>query len=139
MRVLLSIKPCHVENIISGTKLFEFRRRIFSRQDISTVLIYATRPVARFVAEFDIENILEDTPEVVWGATHEASGISKCYFDAYFAGAAKAYAIQIGALRVFDDPVLPNDVIENFTPPQSYMYVGGTGTDIRRSAEPRLI
>jgi predicted transcriptional regulator len=139
MRVLLSIKPCHVENIISGTKLFEFRRRIFSRRDVSTVLIYATKPVARFVGEFDIANILEDEPDSLWSTTHRASGISKAFYDAYFSGVSKAYAIQIGALRIFDCPVTPHDVIENFTPPQSYMYVGGTGRDIRRSPQPLLI
>ncbi|MGY4282029.1 putative transcriptional regulator [Bradyrhizobium sp. LM2.7] len=44
MRVLLSIKPVHVANILSGAKTFEFRRKIFSRRDIKTVLIYCNPP-----------------------------------------------------------------------------------------------
>lgn len=123
MRVLLSIKPAHVENIMRGTKIFEFRRRIFSRRDIRTVLIYCTKPVGRLVAEFDIENILEDEPEALWASTAGGSGISKEFFDAYFKGRMRAYALQIGSLRVFEKPVLPNDWFDNFTPPQSYMYV----------------
>ena len=62
MRVLLSIRPEHVENIRSGIKTFEFRRRIFARRDVRTVLIYCTRPVGRLVGEFDIAEILEDEP-----------------------------------------------------------------------------
>ena len=63
MRVLLSIRPVHVESILSGAKRFEFRRRMFARRDVRSVLIYCTMPVGRLVAEFEIAGILEDTPE----------------------------------------------------------------------------
>lgn len=123
MRVLLSIKPVHVENIRSGIKTFEFRRRIFARRDVQTVMIYCTRPVGMLVGEFDIADILEDEPEALWASTSDGSGISKDYFDSYFEGRAKAFALQIGALRIYDEPVQPSTWFENFTPPQSYMYV----------------
>lgn len=123
MRVLLSIRPVHVENILSGIKRFEFRRKIFIRRDVSTVLIYSTMPVGRLVAEFDIADILEDEPERLWKKTEDGSGITKAYYDAYFKGRAKAYALAIGELRIYDEPVMPEDVIHNFTPPQSYRYV----------------
>lgn len=123
MRVLLSIKPEHVENIRRGTKTFEFRRRIFARRDIRTILIYCTRPVGRLVGEFDIAHILEDEPEALWASTSGGSGISKDFFDAYFEGRQRGFALQIGALRLYDEPICPSDWFENFTPPQSYMYV----------------
>ena len=123
MRVLLSIRPNHVSNIISGIKTFEFRRRLFTRKDVNIVLIYSTMPVGRLVAEFDIANILEDEPEALWQTTWMGSGITKAYFDAYFEGRQKAFAIAIGDLRVFEQPVAPEDIFENFTPPQSYKYV----------------
>lgn len=123
MRVLLSIRPVHVENILSGIKRFEFRRKIFIRRDVRTVLIYSTMPVGRLVGEFDIADILEDEPERLWTKTEDGSGITKAYYDAYFDGRAKAYALAIGDLRIYDEPVMPEDVIDNFTPPQSYRYV----------------
>ncbi len=60
MRVLLSIRPIHVENILSGRKIFEFRRKIFTRRDVESVLIYCTMPIGQLVAEFKISEILED-------------------------------------------------------------------------------
>ena len=128
MRVLLSIKPEHVANIRSGVKTFEFRRRLFVRRDVTSVLIYCTRPVGRLVGEFDIAGILEDEPEALWASTANGSGISKDYFDAYFAGRCRAFALRIGALRLYDEPLCPTAMFDNFTPPQSYMYVPGQGT-----------
>jgi predicted transcriptional regulator len=139
MRVLLSINPVHVENIVRGVKTFEFRRRLFARRDVRTVLIYCTQPVGRLVGEFDIADILEDEPEALWASTASGSGISKDFFDLYFAGRLKAFALRIGALRVFDEPVRPHDWFENFTPPQSYMYVPSAGPDGAPIQQPRLL
>lgn len=128
MKVLLSIKPVHVENIRRGIKVFEFRRRIFARRDVRTVLIYCTMPVGRLVGEFDIAGILEAEPEALWQSTSAGSGISKDFFDAYFEGRSKAFALQIGDLRLYDEPVRPSDWFDDFTPPQSYMYVSASNT-----------
>ena len=124
MRVLLSIRPVHVENILSGVKTFEFRRRLFARRDIKTVLIYCTMPVGRLVGEFDIADILEDHPDRLWMKTRTGSGISKEYFDGYFCGRTQAYALKIGEVRPFAKHINPSHVMENFSPPQSFMYVG---------------
>jgi predicted transcriptional regulator len=123
MRVLLSIKPTHVENIRRGIKTFEFRRRLFSRRDVRTILIYCTMPVGRLVGEFDIVKIHEDEPEALWVTTADGSGITKEFFDAYFEGRARAFALEIGDLRFYDEPIAPSDWFDDFTPPQSYMYV----------------
>ena len=80
-------------------------------------------PVGQLVAEFEIAEILEEEPERLWERTHAASGISKDYFDAYFEGRDKAFALGIGALTIFETPIEPEALIDNFTPPQSYRYV----------------
>lgn len=135
MRVLLSINPTHVDNIVKGIKTYEFRRRIFARRDIATVLIYCTKPVGKLVGEFDIASIIEDEPEALWASTAMGSGISKDFFDLYFSGRSRGFALQIGALRVFDEPICPTEWFDNFTPPQSYMYVppvGSKGVPVRQ-------
>ncbi len=131
MRVLLSIRPEHVKNILSGRKTFEFRRKLFARRDVKTVVIYSTMPVGRIVAEFDIDHILEEEPEALWNRTSDGSGITKGYFDAYFSGRPKGYAIGIGEVRVFDEPIDPKVVYKGFTPPQSFMYVPASRDEVQ--------
>lgn len=123
MLVLLSIRPEHVANILTGAKIFEFRRRLFSRTDVRTALIYCTSPVQRIVGEFDIAARLEDTPSKLWRQTQRGSGISKGFFDQYFAGRDKAYALQIGNVRKFRETINPLDIFDRFYPPQSYCYL----------------
>lgn len=123
MRVLLSIRPDYVSKILDGTKKFEYRRRIFSRLDVTSVIVYCTKPIGKIVAEFDIRCVLKDSPEEIWRGTRHASGISREFFDCYFAGRETAYALSIGRIRRFPEPIFPQDVFVNFTPPQSYYYI----------------
>lgn len=123
MKVLLSIKPEYVERIFAGTKRYEFRRRPYGNRSIKTVLVYATRPVAKIVGEFDVDSILGEHPDELWSRTKALSGISRDFFDAYFHGRDVAYALKIGEVRPYIQPISPDTVLENFTPPQSYMYV----------------
>lgn len=123
MKVLLSINPEHVENIFRGSKTFEFRRKVFARKDVTTVIVYCTMPVGKIVGEFDIDTILMDAPEEIWKKTRYGSGITRAFFDQYFSGREIAYALKIGEVREYDEYVNPNDVLDNFTPPQSYMYM----------------
>ncbi|ACB95624.1 protein of unknown function DUF437 [Beijerinckia indica subsp. indica ATCC 9039] len=124
MRVLLSIKPDHVANIMSGKKVFEFRRKVFARRDVRVAIIYCTMPVGRIVGEFDIVDIIRDSPDRLWERSQWGSGISREYFDSYFDGCKDAYALQIGNVREFEPHINPSDLVDKFTPPQSYMYIG---------------
>ncbi|MFK4534267.1 putative transcriptional regulator [Bradyrhizobium ottawaense] len=71
MLALLSIKPVHTENIFSGRKTFEYRRKVFARSDVRTVLVYCTKPVGKLVGEFDIDEILQDSPSRLWKQTRK--------------------------------------------------------------------
>lgn len=51
-KILLSIKPKYVEEILAGRKLVEYRKRIPRDDNVKQVLIYASYPVKRIVAEF---------------------------------------------------------------------------------------
>jgi predicted transcriptional regulator len=123
MLALLSIKPVHAENIFAGRKTFEYRRKVFARTDVRKVLVYCTKPVARLVGEFDINEILQAAPRRLWEQTCSGSGISKQYFYDYFSGCKLAYALRIGDIRQFQTSIDPRDIIPNFSPPQSFMYL----------------
>ena len=83
MKVLLSIKPEFANKILNGEKKFEFRKSLFKRDGIKTVLIYATMPIGKVIGEFDIEHIISNSPQEIWNETCEFSGISKSFFDDY--------------------------------------------------------
>ena len=123
LNVILSIRPTFCKMILSGQKVYEYRKRIFTRSDVDKVYIYATKPICRIVGYFTIAAMIEDSPNNMWKMTHEGSGISKEYFDAYFRGCDMAHAIAIGEVVKFDTPIDPKEVIKNFTAPQNYMYV----------------
>ncbi|MDF9449937.1 ASCH domain-containing protein [Bacillus toyonensis] len=126
MKVLLSIKPEFVEEIILGNKKFEYRKNIFKRKDISSVVVYATKPFGKVVGEFEIEDIIIDNPNNIWKKTKNHSGITKSYFNHYFAGRQKGVAIQIKEFKKYEEPL---DLIEfdsNLkTAPQSFCYTNG--------------
>ncbi len=120
-KIIISINPIHVENIIKGIKKYEYRR-IAAKQDISSIIIYETTPIKRVVAEVEIVDVLEMTPEELWQLTKSESGIDKVFFDAYFKNKQIAYAYKLGAVKVFDEPRLLVDYgIKNA--PQSFVYI----------------
>lgn len=123
MKVLLSIKPQFVDEIFNGKKKFEYRKSIFKNPDVKSIIIYATMPVGKIVGEFDIEEILEEHPKDLWEKTKKFSGISEDFYDSYFMGRDKGYAIKIKSLNKYDEPKCPYELFENFTAPQSFKYV----------------
>lgn len=124
MKVLLSIKPEFVEEIEEGRKKFEYRKSIFKRNDISSVIVYATKPYGKVVGEFKIENILQDRPSKLWKDTKKFSGISKSFFNEYFSGKETGFAIQIKEYKKYDIPIDLNILDENIkAAPQSFCYI----------------
>ena len=120
-KILISINPEHVENIINGSKKFEYRK-IAAKQDISSVVIYETTPVKRIVAEAEIIDVLILSPDELWKQTKQASGISKEFFDEYFKGKKIAYAYKLGKVKVYETPKTLLDYgVKNA--PQSFIYL----------------
>lgn len=122
MKVLLSIKPEFASEIFNGSKKYEYRRRIFKRDDIRTVLVYATSPVSQVVGEFDIDEILHDNVDSLWDETKEYAGISEAYFFTYFEQRETGYAIKIKSCNRYERPQSLASTY-GMLPPQSFAYV----------------
>ncbi len=122
MRVLLSIKPEFALKIFDGSKRYEYRRVIFKRTEVTTVVVYASDPIKKVIGEFDIGDILHEDPEVLWANTGEQAGITKKRFLEYFENKTKGYAIKVKEARIYDTPIPLNKLIV-FWPPQSFRYV----------------
>ncbi|MEL4360729.1 hypothetical protein AYI83_12660 [Shewanella algae] len=123
MKALLSIKPEFVAKIISGEKLFEYRKSIFKRPGVKSVVIYSTMPEGKIVGEFMIGEILAKNPTDLWEETKSSSGINKKFFDEYFNECSVAYAIQIKDFKRYETPIDPYKKERGFKAPQSFKYL----------------
>ncbi|OBY86656.1 ASCH domain-containing protein [Delftia sp. JD2] len=123
MKVILSIKPAFAEKILDGTKRFEFRKCGFTSLDVETVVIYATKPVGKVVGEFSIVEVHKDEPSRIWEKTKDHAGINKRFFDEYYQNRDTAYAIAVGTVTKYDEPMELATLGPDITPPQSYRYL----------------
>ena len=122
MKVLLSIKPEFANKIFDGTKKYEFRKSIFKRDEIKTVVVYASSPVQLVIGEFEIENILHKEVDLLWQLTQRFAGIDKDFYDDYFANREMAFAIQVGKTHKFLKFKRLADYNIDFAP-QSFAYL----------------
>lgn len=122
MQVILSIKPEYAARILDGTKKFEFRKAGFSIE-VTSALIYATKPIGKVVGEFDIETIYVDAPGRIWDRTKKFAGVKKAFFDEYFKGRNHAVAIAVGNVRKYEVPLAITTFGAKLTAPQSFCYL----------------
>ena len=122
MKILLSIHPKFVEKILTGKKRFEFRKTLPTK-DVESVIIYATKPVGKVVAEFKVKSIHSKSPEQLWLETKNYAGIDKNFFFQYFKGREIAHAFEVGKLMVFEQPKELKEFVSSGTPPQSFCYI----------------
>lgn len=122
MKVLLSIKPVYVSQIFSGNKKFEFRRSIFKNPDIKIAVVYASSPMRQIVGEFSIRYVIHDSIQELWKTTKDEAGISKKEFFEYFNNKDTGYAIKIGEIREYRQPLRLQETF-GVAPPQSFTYL----------------
>ena len=123
MKILLSIKPEYANKIFSGEKRFEFRKSIFRNPSVKIVVVYATMPVGKVIGEFEIDEVLQATPNILWSKTKHSSGITKTFFDEYFTGREKAFAIKVLTSKRYKRPLDLEKVAPTRHPPQSFRYL----------------
>lgn len=121
-KVLLSIKPEFAEKIFNGEKSFEFRKVVFKRLAIHTIVVYASWPVQRVIGEFEIDEILSLHPDELWRQTKKASGISQRFFQEYFSDKVIGHAIKVKATKRYSRPRHLHELIDG-PPPQSFRYL----------------
>jgi Uncharacterized conserved protein len=122
MKILLSIKPEFADKIFNGTKKFEFRKSIFKNSDVKTVVVYASSPVQKVIGEFTIDRILSEQTDKLWSMTREYSGITKEFFDQYFASKDIGYAIKVKDIIRYNKPKSLSELNISFAP-QSFVYL----------------
>lgn len=122
MKVMISIKPEFADKIFNGNKKYEFRKVVFTRNDIVAVVVYASSPIRKVIGEFKVKRIISASPYSVWHQTKIYAGISKEYFDNYFIHRHVVHAIHIGDTKKYRTPK-DLSVFGIKYPPQSFMYI----------------
>ena len=120
-KILLSINPEHVENILSGEKQYEFRK-IKCKEKVDKIVIYSTSPIMKVVGEADVLDVIVDSPELVWGVTAEFSGITRQFFDAYYKNHDVAVAYKLGRVKKYKRPK-ELSAFGVTCAPQSFIYI----------------
>lgn len=122
-RVLLSVKPQFAEAILAGRKTYEFRRAMFRRRNVNTVVLYASSPVCRVVGEFTIQEVLSLALDALWEKTREGGDIDRDYFYRYFRGLEGGYALKVNRVRRYRSPLYLKKDLGITHPPQSFCYL----------------
>ncbi len=120
-RMLLSIKPEYVKKIVSGKKKYEFRK-FHCRDEIDTIVIYATAPTKQVIGEVSLLDIIEGDIEYVWHETKGFGGILKRDYKAYYKEREVAVAYHLGEVTLYDEPKKLIDLGLDYVP-QSFAYI----------------
>lgn len=125
MAILMSIKPEYANRIFFGCKKFEYRKRI-PKLTIDRVYVYSSYPVKKIIGYFEVDYVLQGTPEEIWNETCKFSGIDALTYRDYFSDCRLGYAIHILCTKLFDKPIDPHVAFRGFRAPQSFMYFNGS-------------
>lgn len=119
--ILMPIHPEYVERILNGTKRFEYRKQV-AKTPCSTMLIYATAPVQKVVAQARVTSIKHSSVKAIWNATKHRAGISQHEYNKYFMGCSVAYAYELDEIKAFVPARDLADYGIDYVP-QSFVYV----------------
>ena len=120
-RCLFSIKPQFAFKILSGEKVFEYRKRK-TKENISYMVIYAGAPIKKVIGEVQVIDVFSGTPDKIWKLTSEFSGMDYYSYLEYFNGRDNAYAYRLQCPSQYN----PYKNLADFNitrPPQSYQYL----------------
>ena len=133
--VLISLEAHHAENILSGVKRVEFRRRSMNIEPGSVVWMYVKVPVGAIVGCATVKGVHHLPPAALWKRFSKVSGLTKTDLFEYLAGSTQTIAIElVDAMRLADPIQLDalRDLVDGFHPPQFFSYLP-SGSPIRNA------
>jgi predicted transcriptional regulator len=131
--IIISIRPEHAFDILSGRKTVELRRRFPEHVPLgSLIFIYASSPEQRLIGAASIEGVRRMTPAGLWRSFRERACVERSQFDDYFNGAREGFGVLLGACVRFAEPIPVSELRDRFRffPPQSYRYIRGPLTGL---------
>ncbi len=119
--IILSIHPIFADQIMQGTKQFEFRTRVANMR-VDRIVVYATAPESQVIGEVLVEETICQSPIDLWERTSSLAGISQQRFFEYFKNRNRAYAYVLYSPRRYTEP-RPLGDFGLTSAPQSFAYI----------------
>ena len=120
-KILMSIKPEYVDKIFSGSKKYEYRKRM-CKEKIDTIIVYSSSPIQKVVGELKIKQVLYNKKSIIWDKTNRYGGITKTKYDKYYENCDYAVAYEIEKAILYDKQKDLKDFNVKKAP-QSYVYI----------------
>jgi len=124
--LLLSIRPKYADQIFAGKKTVELRRVKPKLSTGDTVLVYVSSPTKALIGGFEVDKVIESSPDNLWTKVHNIAGVTEEEFTNYYVGSELACGIFIKKSWHFKAPLALENLQKkwaNFHPPQSYRYI----------------
>lgn len=125
-QLLISLEERHANNILSGKKTVELRRRKMHVEEGAIVWLYVKTPIAAVVGYAEVSDHQYAAPSTIWRKLGGVTGLHYKEFKSYFADSTKAFALGLKNPRALETPIKLTELRElsqNFQPPQFYLKV----------------
>tara|TARA_R110002020_G_scaffold276362_2_gene491734 strand:+ start:7604 stop:8023 length:420 start_codon:yes stop_codon:yes gene_type:complete len=120
---IISIRPKHVEDIISGKKTVEVRLKNIKLLPGSRLWVYTTLPVGKVKVSAEIDFIESLPPDEGWRKYRECISISKKEYDAYTGGRSVVVVIGLRNVKILEKEICLSTMRQyekDFQPPQFF-------------------
>lgn len=127
--ILISVKGRFIDNMLTGTKRVELRRRAPRISPGTRIWIYEKAPVATVRAVAILAKVETMAPEILWSQYGSTLGLSYQEYQDYIAGSEHAAALSLERVA----PLRPISLRElrelrsDFHPPQFYLRLEASG------------
>jgi predicted transcriptional regulator len=122
--VLISLEERHAENIFSGRKHVELRRRTMNLEAGTVVWIYVKLPVGKVIGCVRVEASHSLAPLSLWRKFARVCCIERDEFFDYFEGVSKGFALSLSEPQRLEGSVSLRELREassGFQPPQFFV------------------
>lgn len=125
-QIIMSIKPCYVQKILSGEKTVELRSRKLNVQNGARMWIYSTLPKGCVEVVSTIQSIEYNHPDIIWAQYAKELSITYEEFQKYVHDNEAVSAIRLSNVTKVNNPLTLDFIrscIQKFHPPQFFSHL----------------
>ena len=125
-QIIMSIKPCYVQKILSGEKTVELRSRKLNVQNGARMWIYSTLPKGCVEVVATIQSIEYNHPDIIWAQYAKELAITYEEFQRYVHNNEAVSAIRLSNVMKVKNPLTLDSImscIQKFHPPQFFSHL----------------